>query len=75
MRRKVDLEELISAFADLGIAIKRNEAVNLLKSISPTRGSVPSMLSIPSVHGYAQPLGEKRPGPGIARDANYTWFK
>lgn len=28
---KVDLEELISAFADLGIAIGRNEATNLLK--------------------------------------------
>ncbi|XP_021207989.1 calcium-binding mitochondrial carrier protein SCaMC-2 isoform X2 [Bombyx mandarina] len=28
---KVDLEELISAFADLGIAIGRNEAMNLLK--------------------------------------------
>lgn len=28
---KVDLEELISAFADLGIAIGRNEATNLVK--------------------------------------------
>ncbi|XP_063393488.1 calcium-binding mitochondrial carrier protein SCaMC-2 isoform X1 [Cydia fagiglandana] len=28
---KVDLEELISAFADLGIAVGRNEATNLLK--------------------------------------------
>lgn len=28
---KVDLDELISAFADLGIAIGRNEAMNLLK--------------------------------------------
>ncbi|CAH0703206.1 unnamed protein product [Spodoptera exigua] len=28
---KVDLEELISAFADMGIAVGRNEATNLLK--------------------------------------------